>query len=57
MSLARLRQQQVTDSATRARLDEAHTMLTELFGWFTEGFETKDLHDAKALLSDLAIRI
>jgi len=29
-------------------------MLTEIYGWFTEGFATPDLIDAKALLEELA---
>ena len=29
-------------------------MLAEIYGWFTEGFDTKDLQDAKALLDHLA---
>ena len=37
----------------RARLDEAHNMLSEIYTWFTEGFDTKDLQEAKALLEDL----
>jgi hypothetical protein len=28
-------------------------MLTEIYGWFTEGFDTADLKDAKALLDEL----
>ncbi len=28
-------------------------MLAEVYGWFTEGFDTKDLQEAKALLKDL----
>jgi len=28
-------------------------MLAEIYGWFTEGFETKDLQEAKALLKEL----
>ncbi len=28
-------------------------MLTEIYGWFTEGFATKDLQEAKALLKEL----
>ena len=35
------------------RRDEARTMLVEIYGWFTEGFETADLKDAKALLGEL----
>jgi tetratricopeptide (TPR) repeat protein len=32
------------------RRDEAHSMLAEIYNWFTEGFDTADLKDAKALL-------
>jgi tetratricopeptide (TPR) repeat protein len=32
--------------------DEARTMLTEIYNWFTEGFDTADLKDAKALLDE-----
>ena len=35
------------------RSGEAHAMLAGIYNWFTEGFETPDLKDAKALLSDL----
>ena len=35
------------------RRDEARTMLAEIYNWFTEGFETADLKDAKALLQEL----
>jgi tetratricopeptide (TPR) repeat protein len=34
--------------------DEARTMLGEIYGWFTEGFDTADLKDAKALLDELS---
>ena len=34
--------------------DEARTMLSEIYNWFTEGFDTADLKDAKALLDELA---
>jgi len=46
MSLARLLEKQ-------GRRDEARTMLAEIYGWFTEGFDTADLIDAKALLKEL----
>ena len=36
------------------RCDEARTMLAEIYGWFTEGFDTADLKDAKALLEELS---
>jgi len=35
------------------RRDEARTMLTEIYNWFTEGFDTADLKDAKAFLDEL----
>jgi predicted ATPase len=35
------------------RRDEARAMLAEIYNWFTEGFDTADLKDAKALLDDL----
>jgi hypothetical protein len=60
MSLVRLRQQQVREHAarntqhqTRAMLNEAHQMLSEVYHWFTEGFDTKDLQVAKTLLEQL----
>ena len=33
---------------------EARTMLLEIYSWFTEGFDTADLKDAKALLDELS---
>jgi predicted ATPase/3-dehydroquinate dehydratase len=64
MSLVRLRQQHAAQSgsrnthhATRTRLDEAHQMLSEVYHWFTEGFDTKDLQEAKALLNSLESRV
>jgi predicted ATPase len=33
--------------------DEARAMLADIYGWFTEGFDTADLIDAKALLDEL----
>jgi class 3 adenylate cyclase/predicted ATPase len=47
MSLARLWQQQ-------SKRAEAHALLAPIYGWFTEGFDTADLQDAKALLEALA---
>jgi tetratricopeptide (TPR) repeat protein len=37
------------------RGDEAQAMLAEIYNWFTEGFDTADLKDAKALLDELSI--
>jgi predicted ATPase len=45
-SLARLWQQQ-------GRRQEAHDLLAPVYNWFTEGFDTLDLKDAKALLEEL----
>ncbi|HVA68903.1 MAG TPA: hypothetical protein VNF45_06290 [Candidatus Binataceae bacterium] len=36
------------------RRDEAHAMLADIYNWFTEGFDTADLIDAKALLDELS---
>jgi len=47
MSLARLWQQQ-------GRRAEAQDLLAPIYGWFTEGFDTADLQEAKALLDILA---
>jgi predicted ATPase len=46
-SLARLLDKQ-------GRRDEARRMLVEIYGWFTEGFDTADLKDAKTLLEELS---
>ena len=45
-SLARLWQQQ-------GKSTEAHKLLSDVYSWFTEGFDTKDLQEAKALLEEL----
>jgi tetratricopeptide (TPR) repeat protein len=39
--------------AHQGRRDEAHKRLVAIYGWFTEGFDTADLKDAKALLDEL----
>ncbi len=49
MSLARL-------LASEGRRDEARAMLADICGWLTEGFDTADLTDAKALLEELQAR-
>jgi class 3 adenylate cyclase/tetratricopeptide (TPR) repeat protein len=36
------------------RRDEARAMLSEIYNWFTEGFDTADLRDARALLEELS---
>ena len=47
MSLSRLWQQQ-------GKKEEARQILADIYGWFTEGFGTPDLQEAKALLEELA---
>jgi predicted ATPase len=39
--------------AEQGRRTEARDLLTPVYGWFTEGFDTADLKDAKALLDEL----
>jgi predicted ATPase len=46
MSMARLRRDQ-------GKPDEARDLLAPVYGWFTEGFDTLDLKEAKALLDEL----
>ena len=48
MSMARLWRDQ-------GKRDEAHDFLAPVYGWFTEGFETLDLKEAKALLDELVV--
>ena len=47
MSLARLRRNQ-------GKVREARELLAPVYGWFTEGFDTRDLKEAKALLHSLS---
>jgi predicted ATPase len=47
MSLARLWRDQ-------GKVSEARELLAPVYGWFTEGFDTLDLKEAKALLEELA---
>ena len=47
LSLSRLWQQ-------RDEHAEAHALLAPLYGWFTEGFDTADLQEAKALFDELS---
>jgi predicted ATPase len=36
------------------RRDEARAMLAEIYNWFSEGFDTADLKDARVLLEELS---
>jgi predicted ATPase len=47
MSLSRLWQQQ-------GQQDKARELIAPIYGWFTEGFDTADLQEAKALLEELS---
>jgi predicted ATPase len=47
MSMARLWRDQ-------GKRDEARDLLAPVYGWFTEGFDTLDLREAKALLEEMA---
>ena len=47
MSLARLWRDQ-------GKVQQARELLSPVYGWFTEGFNTRDLKEAKALLGELA---
>jgi predicted ATPase len=65
-ALAVARQQQAKSWELRAAMsmarlwrdegkrDEARELLAPIYGWFTEGFDTRDLKEAKALLDELA---
>jgi predicted ATPase len=47
MSMARLWRGQ-------GKVQQAHELLAPVYGWFTEGFDTLDLKEAKALLEEIA---
>ena len=47
MSLARLWREQ-------GKRAEAHELLAPIYNWFTEGFDTADLQEAKALLEEFS---
>ena len=47
ISLSRLLQRQ-------GKREEARRMLGDIYGWFTEGFDTADLHEARGLLDELS---
>jgi len=66
-SLAVVREQQAKSWELRAAMgmarlwrdqgkrQQAHVLLAPIFGWFSEGFDTLDLKEAKALLNELAL--
>jgi predicted ATPase len=48
MSMARLWREQ-------NKRDHARDLLAPVYGWFTEGFDTRDLKEAKALIDELSL--
>jgi predicted ATPase len=48
MSMARLWRDQ-------GKVQQARELLAQVYGWFTEGFDTRDLKEAKALLGELRV--
>jgi predicted ATPase len=48
MSFARLWREQ-------SKMQQARELLAPVYGWFKEGFDTRDLKEAKALLEELAV--
>jgi hypothetical protein len=48
MSMARLWRDE-------GKRDQARDLLAQVFGWFTEGFDTLDLKEAKVLLDELSL--
>lgn len=51
LSVARWRR----SAGTPDKLAEAYNLLSDIYGWFTEGFDTADLQQAKALLAEMAL--
>jgi predicted ATPase len=43
--------------AKQGQLREAHAMLANIYGWFTESFDTADLKDANTLLAELSRKV
>ena len=41
--------------SNQGRREEARSMLAEIYGWFSEGFDIADLIDARALLDELSV--
>jgi predicted ATPase len=64
MEIARMRQEKALELRAVTSLSrllnqqgkphEARRMLADIYGWFTEGFDTRDLKEAKALLEALS---
>ena len=53
-SLMRRRRKPISSVPSRSPANEARNLLAPVYGWFTEGFDTRDLKEAKALLDELS---
>lgn len=53
LSTAELRAAKTRSRLWQGKREEARDLLAPVYGWFTEGFDTADLKDAKALLEAL----
>jgi predicted ATPase len=55
LSLKARRTPRLAPSLARpGKVQQARELLAPVYGWFTEGFDTRDLREAKALLEELA---
>jgi hypothetical protein len=54
MKTLTLRKSSKLRAANQAKVQQARELLVPFYGWFTEGFDTRDLKEAKALLEELA---
>ena len=52
--MSRARSSSVDRLIRVGRDEQARELLAPVYGWFTEGFDTRDLKEAKALLEELA---
>jgi predicted ATPase len=43
-----------SEAGDQGKVQQARELLAPVYGWFTEGFDTRDLKEAKALLEELA---
>ena len=57
LGTARINEPRPLVAAARQDRAEAHKLLSDIYNWFTEGFDTKDLQEAKALLDSLASNV
>ena len=53
-NVAGLQANAMRSSMTLLAVEQTRELLAPVYGWFTEGFDTRDLKEAKALLAELA---